>query len=43
MPKKSPEQKAEEEKCYIAASGAVHAVFHNMYIANKYLDKPTKY
>ena len=34
MPNESPEQKAEEERRYIAAGGAVHTVFHNMYIIN---------
>ena len=42
MPKKSPNKKP-KKKCYIAISGAVHAIFHNMYIANNYLDKPIEY
>lgn len=43
MPKKSPEQKAEEERRYIAASGAANTVFHDMYIVNQCLDKSIEY
>ena len=39
MPNESPEQKAEEERRYIAA----HTVFHDIYIINQYLHKSIKY